>query len=148
MERPGPDVAGVILHRGATETTVRCLQSLREAARPGRGTVLVVDNTRRLDVYHDVTDDPGRASIRIYYSTRNLIEVMRKHASWYNWFSFGVNFLTRWLGFFAVLALVRGQPRDVMALMRGMIDFARRRFGESPWVDDARAERTTPAAQA
>ena len=42
-------------------------------------------------VYHDVSDEPRRAALRIYYSTRNLIEVMRKHAPWYKWFSFGVN---------------------------------------------------------
>ena len=305
MDRTGPDVAVVILHWGATETTVRCLQSLRDAAWPGRGTVLVVDNTGRLDdeaaklaapleveilrpernlgfsdgctfglssalqkgagfvlllnndvvvdpgflgplvraasevsdagllspqilhmgrpgkawyqggtfslwsgiprqghrrramplgcrprevdyatgcamlirpavirrvgsfdrelfaycedldlsirarragfrvlfvpaslVYHDVSDEPRRAALRIYYSTRNLIEVMRKHAPWYKWFSFGVNFLARWVGFFVVLALVRGQPRYLTALVRGMVDFARRRLGpgdvESP----------------
>ncbi len=84
-------------------------------------------------VYHDVSAEPARASLRIYYSTRNLIEVMRKHAAWYNWPSFSVNFLVRWLGFFAALALVRGQPRYLMALMRGMIDVARRRLGESTW---------------
>ena len=87
-------------------------------------------------VYHDVSDEPRRAALRIYYSTRNLIEVMRKHAPWYKWFSFGVNFLARWVGFFVVLALVRGQPRYLTALVRGMVDFARRRLGpgdvESP----------------
>jgi GT2 family glycosyltransferase len=82
-------------------------------------------------VYHDVSDEPRRAALRIYYSTRNLIEVMRKHAPWYKWFSFGVNFVLRWVGFFVVLAVVRGQPRYVTALARGMLDFARRRFGPS-----------------
>lgn len=94
-------------------------------------------------VYHDVSDEPQRAALRIYYSTRNLIEVMRKHAPWYAWFSFGANFMARWFGFFVVLALIRGQPRYLTALVRGLIDFARRRFGPSPGVDDARAgERT------
>jgi GT2 family glycosyltransferase len=82
-------------------------------------------------VYHDVSDEPSRAALRIYYSTRNLMEVMRKHAPWYKWFSFGVNFLARWVGFFVVLALVRGQPRDLTALVRGLLDFARRRLGPS-----------------
>jgi GT2 family glycosyltransferase len=82
-------------------------------------------------VYHDVTDEPGRTSLSIYYSTRNLIEVMRKHAAWYQWFSFGVNFLLRWLGFFAALGLVRGQPRYLTALLCGMTDFVRRRLGKS-----------------
>jgi hypothetical protein len=80
-------------------------------------------------VYHDVSDAPRRAALRIYYSTRNLMEVMRKHAPWYKWVSFGVNFVPRWVGFFFVLAVVRGQPRYLTALARGMLDFARRRFG-------------------
>ena len=82
-------------------------------------------------VYHDVADEPGRASLKIYYSTRNLMEVMRKHGAWYQWPGFAANFLARWLGFFGTLALLRGQPRRLTALMRGMLDFARRRFGES-----------------
>ena len=80
-------------------------------------------------VYHDVGDEPGRAELRIYYSTRNLMEVMRKHAPWYTWLSFGANFLARWVGFFVVLALVRGRPRHLTALVRGMRDFTRHRFG-------------------
>jgi GT2 family glycosyltransferase len=80
-------------------------------------------------VYHDVGDEPRRAELRIYYSTRNLLEVMRKHASWYMWFSFAANFLARWVGFFVVLALVRGQPRYITVLVRGLLDFARRRLG-------------------
>jgi GT2 family glycosyltransferase len=80
-------------------------------------------------VYHDVGDEPQRAALRIYYSTRNLMEVMRKHAPWYTWLSCGANFLARWVGFFVVLALVRGQPRYLTALVRGMLDFVRRRFG-------------------
>ena len=91
-------------------------------------------------VYHDVSDEPSRAALRIYYSTRNLIEVMRKHAPWYAWVTFGANFVARWLGFFVVLGLVRGQPCYWTALARGMIDFARRRFGPSPWAPDVRAD--------
>lgn len=90
-------------------------------------------------VYHDVRDDGRRAALRVYYSTRNLLQVMRKHAPWYKWVTFGVSFLARWLGYFVVLALVRRQPRCVTALVRGMVDFARRRLGPSPWVDDTRA---------
>ena len=90
-------------------------------------------------VYHDVSDSPGRAALRIYYSTRNLLEVMRRHVAWYEWPSFGVNFLVRWLGFFALLALVRRQPRDLTALGRGMADFVRGRLGPSGRVEDARA---------
>ena len=91
-------------------------------------------------VYHDISDEPRRAALRIYYSTRNLIEVMRKHAPWYAWVSFGANFLARWLGFFVVLGIVQGQPRYVTALGKGIIDFARHRFGPSSWVGDSRAE--------
>ena len=81
-------------------------------------------------VYHDVSDEPGRAALRIYYSTRNLMEVLRRHAPWYTWLSVGANFLTRWVGFFVALALVRRQPRYLTALARGMRDFARRRLGQ------------------
>lgn len=95
-------------------------------------------------VYHDVTNEPGRASLRIYYSTRNLIAVMRKHAAWYYWPSFALNFLLRWLGFLAVLAVMRGQPRSLIALWKGVTDAARNRLGQSPWIDDTRAERPTP----
>jgi GT2 family glycosyltransferase len=94
-------------------------------------------------VYHDVTDEPGRASLRIYYSTRNLMEVMRKHASWYKWFSFSVNFSARWLGFFALLALLQRRPGYLTALLRGITDFARRRLGQSTRIDDGRADRTS-----
>jgi GT2 family glycosyltransferase len=92
-------------------------------------------------VLHEVRDDGGRAALRLYYSTRNLLEVMRKHAPWYKWFSFAMNFLTRWLGYFAALAVVRRRPRDLTALSRGMIDFATRRLGPCAWVDDAREHR-------
>lgn len=94
-------------------------------------------------VYHDVSDEPRRAALRIYYSTRNLIEVVRKHAPWYAWVTFGANFAARWLGFFVVLGLVRGRPCYWTALARGMIDFARRRFGPSPWAPDTRADPST-----
>jgi hypothetical protein len=57
------------------------------------------------------------------------MEVMRKHAPWYTWLSFGANFLARWVGFFVALGLVRGEPRYLTALVRGMLDFVRRRFG-------------------
>ena len=67
-------------------------------------------------VYHDVTNEGGRASLRVYYSTRNLLEVMRKHAAWYHWPSFTMSFLLRWIGFYAVLAVMRGQPRSLLAL--------------------------------
>ena len=90
-------------------------------------------------VSHDVSDEPHRAALRIYYSTRNLLEVMRRHAAWYEWLGFGVNFLVRWVGFFVVLALVRGEPRDLEALGRGMLDFAGRKLGPSPRVADPRA---------
>ena len=83
-------------------------------------------------VYHEVSDEPSGAALRIYDGTRNLIEVMRKHAPWYKWFSFGGHFVPRWVGFFVVLAVVRGQPRYLTALARGMLDFARRRFGPIP----------------
>ena len=46
---PAPYVAVVILHWGAAETTARCVRSLADASWPGRGTVFIIDNTKRLD---------------------------------------------------------------------------------------------------
>jgi len=81
-------------------------------------------------VHHAVTDETDRASLRIYYSTRNLLEVMRRHAAWYHWPGFVVNFLVRWLGFFTVLACVRRRPQFIQALACGALDFMRGRLGE------------------
>jgi GT2 family glycosyltransferase len=95
-------------------------------------------------VYHETNREPDRVALRIYYSTRNLIEVMRKHGAWYNWAGFAPNFLIRWVGFFAVLAVLRGKPRHVLALVRGVADSACGRLGESPWAADTRAGRPAP----
>jgi len=81
-------------------------------------------------VHHGVTDRADRASLRIYYSTRNLLEVMRRHAAWYHWAGFVGNFLVRWLGFFTVLACVRRRPQLIGALVSGTVDFARGKLGE------------------
>jgi GT2 family glycosyltransferase len=81
-------------------------------------------------VHHAVTDETDRVSLRIYYSTRNLLEVMRRHAAWYQWPGFGLNFLVRWVGFFTVLACARRRPQFIRALASGAVDFARGRLGE------------------
>ena len=81
-------------------------------------------------VHHAVTDETDRVSLRIYYSTRNLLEVMRRHAAWYHWPGFVLSFLVRWLGFFTVLACVRRRPEFVRALASGTVDFVRGRLGE------------------
>ena len=89
--------------------------------------VLVVP---RALVQHDVNGDTARVSLRIYYSTRNLLEVIRRHGAWYHWVTFMANFLVRWLGFFTLLACVRGRPQFVRALASGALDFMRGRLGE------------------
>jgi GT2 family glycosyltransferase len=89
--------------------------------------VLLVPAAR---VCHSASDEPGRVSLMIYYSTRNLLEVMRRHAAWYHWPTFVLNFLVRWLGFFTVLAVVRGRARFIPACSRGVVDFLRGRLGE------------------
>jgi GT2 family glycosyltransferase len=99
--------------------------SLR-ARRAGFKILLVPDAL----VHHAVTDETDRVSLRIYYSTRNLLEVMRRHAAWYQWPGFGLNFLVRWVGFFSLLACARRRPEFVRALAGGAIDFARGRMGE------------------
>ncbi|HXJ79470.1 MAG TPA: glycosyltransferase family 2 protein, partial [Candidatus Methylomirabilis sp.] len=83
----------------------------------------------RAVVHHAVTDD-ARLSLGIYYSTRNLLEVMRRHAAWYHWIAFPAHFLVRWLGFFALLGCVRRRPEFVSALTRGVVDFLRGGLGE------------------
>lgn len=80
--------------------------------------------------YHAVNTDPARRSLSIYYSTRNLLEVMRRHAAWYHWPSFTANFLVRWVGFFTALACVRCRPQFVRALASGAFDFLRGKLGE------------------
>ena len=81
-------------------------------------------------IWHVSVYDAQRAWLRLYYSTRNLLEVMRKHARWIQWVSFMPNFLIFWVGFYVVLAAARRQPRLVGALALGVVDFIRRRFGE------------------
>jgi GT2 family glycosyltransferase len=81
-------------------------------------------------VHHAVTDETRHRSQAIYYSTRNLLEVMRRHAAWYQWPTFILSFLVRWIGFFTVLAWVRRRPGVIGALARGVADFARGRLGE------------------
>ena len=81
-------------------------------------------------IWHASVYDEHRARLRLYYSTRNLLEVMRKHARWIQWVSFIPNFLIYWVGFYVALAAARRQPRLVGALVLGVVDFIRRRFGE------------------
>jgi len=99
--------------------------SLR-ARRAGFKVLFVPDSLVR----HAVTDQTDRASLRIYYSTRNLLEVMRRHGAWYHWAGFGASFMVRWLGFFALLACVRRRPQLIGDLVRGSLDFVRGRLGE------------------
>jgi hypothetical protein len=89
--------------------------------------ILLVPASR---VHHAVSDETERVSLRIYYSTRNLLEVMRRHAAWYQWPGFVLNFLVRWVGFFTVLACVRRRPGFIRALVGGIADFVRGRLGE------------------
>jgi hypothetical protein len=80
-------------------------------------------------IYHAVSDDEAKAAERVYYSTRNLLEVARTHARWYQWPTFLASFMVSWVGFFTAVALARWQPRIAGAVVRGGLDFARRRFG-------------------
>lgn len=80
-------------------------------------------------VHHAVVED-GRLPRRLYYTTRNLLEVMRRHAGWYHWVTFVPSFALGWVGFFALVALRRRQPAVLAALARGALDFLRGRLGE------------------
>jgi hypothetical protein len=88
--------------------------------------VLVVPQAR---VLHAAADR-DQLSRSIYYSTRNLLEVIRRHGAWYHWLGIVPNFLVRWVGFFSALACVRGRPALLRALASGVVDFARGRLGE------------------
>jgi len=88
--------------------------------------VLVVPRAR---VYHEAADG-DRLARSIYYSTRNLLDVIRRRGSWYHWMGIMPNFLVRWLGFFTALACLRGRPDLLRALAGGVVDFARGRVGE------------------
>jgi hypothetical protein len=81
-------------------------------------------------IWHVSVYDEHRARLRLYYSTRNILEVVRKHARWIQWVSFIPTFLIYWVGFYVALAAARRQPRLVGALVLGVVDFIRRRFGE------------------
>ena len=82
-------------------------------------------------IWHVSVYDEQRAWLRLYYSTRNILEVMRMHAGWIQWVSFMPHFLIYWVGFHLALAIARRQPRLVGALVLGVVDFIRRRFGET-----------------
>src|SRR5215475_3261273 len=58
-------------------------------------------------VRHGTISTDQRRAQRLHYSTRNLIEVMRKHARWYHWIGFVPAFAVRWVAFFVLLACWR-----------------------------------------
>ena len=80
-------------------------------------------------VYHGTTYTGQRRAQRVYYSIRNLIEVMRKHARWYHWFGFIPAFAVQWIGFFMLLACWRRQWDLIPAIGRGLLDGVRGRLG-------------------
>jgi GT2 family glycosyltransferase len=96
-------------------------------ARQARFQIMVVPASV---IWHVSVYDEPRARLRLYDSTRNLLDVMRKHARWIQWVSFLPNVLTYRVGFYVALAAARRQPRLVRALALGVVDFIRRRFGE------------------
>jgi GT2 family glycosyltransferase len=85
-------------------------------------------------VRHAGAQEPDRKSLSIYYSTRNLLEVMRRYGGWYHWVGFLANFAVRWVGFFAVLACVQRRPAFIRALTSGAVDFVRGELGERTFV--------------
>ena len=80
-------------------------------------------------VYHGTTYTDQRRAQRVYYSIRNLLEVMRKHARWYHWIGFIPAFAVRWIGFFILLACWRRQWGLIPAVGRGLLDGVRGRLG-------------------
>jgi len=80
-------------------------------------------------VHHGTTYTNARRAQRVYYSIRNLLEVMRKHARWYHWIGFIPAFAVQWVGFFVLLACRYGQWSLVRAVGRGILDGVRGRLG-------------------
>jgi GT2 family glycosyltransferase len=96
-------------------------------ARPARFQIMVVPASV---IWHVSVYDEHRAWLRLYSTTRNLLEVMRQHARWIQWGRFIPNFLTYRGGFHVALVAARQQPHLVGALALGVVDFITRRFGE------------------
>jgi len=80
-------------------------------------------------VHHGTTYTDARRAQRVYYSVRNLLEVMRKHARWYHWISFVPAFAVQWVGFFVLLACRHRQLSLAWAVGRGLLDGVRGRLG-------------------
>ena len=85
-------------------------------------------------VHHSTTYTDRRRTERVYYSIRNLIEVMRMHARWYHWIGFIPAFAVQWVGFLVLLACWHRQPALLAAMGRGLYDGLRKRLGESATV--------------
>jgi len=81
-------------------------------------------------VHHSATYTDRRRAQRVYYSTRNLIEVMRKHAKWYHWIAFIPAFAVQWVGFFTLFSSWRRQWTVIGAIGLGLLDGVRGRLGE------------------
>jgi GT2 family glycosyltransferase len=80
-------------------------------------------------VHHGTRYTDQRRAQRVYYSIRNLLEVMRKHARWYHWIGFVPAFAVQWIGFFILLACWRRQWGLIPAVGRGLLDGVRGRLG-------------------
>jgi GT2 family glycosyltransferase len=80
---------------------------------------------------HGTTFTAQRRAQCAYYSIRNLLEVMRKHARWYHWIGFVPAFAVQWVVFFVLLACRYRQWRLVLAVGRGLLDGMRGRLGEN-----------------
>jgi GT2 family glycosyltransferase len=58
--------------------------------------------------------------LRKFTGTRNLLLVMRKHASVVQWMTFLPNFLSRYVAFYIALSLIRGDFRSAWAVVKGI----------------------------
>jgi GT2 family glycosyltransferase len=58
--------------------------------------------------------------LRKFLSTRNLLFVMRRHARRIQWLTFLPNFVFRYVAFYILLSLVRGDYRSAWAVVQGL----------------------------
>jgi len=61
--------------------------------------------------------------LRKFLSTRNLLFVMRRHARRIQWLTFLPNFVFRYVAFYILLSLVRGDYRSAWAVVQGIFAF-------------------------
>ena len=67
----------------------------------------------------------GVDHVNAFSGTRNLLWIMEKHGSIWQWLTFWPNFLVRYVGFYVALSIFRRDFRSAWALLQGIAAFFR-----------------------